>query len=90
MYLKKEKDRVLYTYDYGDNWEHDIVLEKILPEEPVTYYPRCTKAMRAVPEEDSRFNYVVTGIVTETINQKEVLAAINEELVDQFGNESDR
>jgi Plasmid pRiA4b ORF-3-like protein len=24
------KDRVRYTYDFGDNWEHDIVLEKVL------------------------------------------------------------
>jgi hypothetical protein len=23
------KDRVRYTYDFGDNWEHDIVLEKV-------------------------------------------------------------
>lgn len=24
------KDRVRYTYDFGDDWEHDIVLEKVL------------------------------------------------------------
>jgi Plasmid pRiA4b ORF-3-like protein len=28
--LLAPKDRVRYTYDFGDNWEHDIVLEKVL------------------------------------------------------------
>ena len=50
----QEKDRTLYTYDLGDNWEHDIVLEKILSKAPEENYPRCEKAMRLAPEEDSR------------------------------------
>ena len=50
----QEKDRTLYTYDLGDNWEHDIVLEKILSKAPGEKYPRCEKAMRLAPEEDSR------------------------------------
>ena len=29
--LKKEKDLIVYEYDFGDSWMHDIVLEKILP-----------------------------------------------------------
>ena len=29
--LAKPKAKCVYTYDFGDNWEHDIVLEKLAP-----------------------------------------------------------
>lgn len=29
--LSSEKDKITYEYDFGDGWEHDILLEKILP-----------------------------------------------------------
>ncbi len=29
--LEMEGDEMLYTYDFGDNWEHIIVVEKIFP-----------------------------------------------------------
>jgi hypothetical protein len=41
-----------YTYDFGDNWEHWIVLEKILPKEEYTEYPLCIKGKRQCPPED--------------------------------------
>jgi hypothetical protein len=47
-----EKQKGLFTYDFGDNWEHDIVLEKILDPTPDTKYPRCTDGKRACPPED--------------------------------------
>ena len=25
------RERFLYTYDFGDNWEHEIRVEKVLP-----------------------------------------------------------
>ncbi|MGQ0654682.1 MAG: plasmid pRiA4b ORF-3 family protein [Betaproteobacteria bacterium] len=42
----------LYEYDFGDGWEHDIVLEDILPHEPKQTYPRCIAGERACPPED--------------------------------------
>jgi len=51
--LTKEKDRLLYTYDFGENWEHVILLEKILPREEGKFYPICLKGKRAAPPEDS-------------------------------------
>ena len=46
------KDKILYTYDFGDDWDHDIVVEKILDRDPAVTYPRCTGGRRAAPPED--------------------------------------
>jgi hypothetical protein len=44
--------QLLYTYDYGDNWDHTVLLEKILPAEQSVDYPRCIAGKRACPPED--------------------------------------
>jgi hypothetical protein len=44
-------DRLRYTYDFGDDWTHEIVVEKVLDRESVAY-PRCTGGRRAAPPED--------------------------------------
>ena len=41
-----------YTYDFGDGWEHSIVLEKRLASDPNLVYPTCTDGRRACPPED--------------------------------------
>ncbi len=41
-----------YTYDFGDNWEHKIQLEKILPRDKNIKYPICIGGKRACPPED--------------------------------------
>lgn len=41
-----------YTYDFGDDWEHSIVVEKILPHDPKRVLPVCLKGKRACPPED--------------------------------------
>jgi len=50
--LKKEGATCTYTYDFGDSWEHDLVLEKILPVDPDIEYPVCLDGARACPPED--------------------------------------
>ena len=41
-----------YTYDFGDDWEHIVTLEKILPRDKGVEYPRCFQGKRACPPED--------------------------------------
>lgn len=50
--LKTEKDSIVYEYDFGDDWEHKITLEKILTFDPKQDLPSCVKAKGACPPED--------------------------------------
>ncbi len=50
--LKKEKDKIVYEYDFGDGWQHDVILEKILPVDKKIKYPVCVKGKMNCPPED--------------------------------------
>jgi hypothetical protein len=50
--LTKPKAKLTYEYDFGDSWEHEIALEKILPAEQGVKYPLCLDGKRACPPED--------------------------------------
>jgi hypothetical protein len=45
-------DRLRYTYDFGDNWEHEIVVEDLLDADPDAHYPLLVAAKGACPPED--------------------------------------
>jgi len=77
----KEKDRVIYTYDFGDDWEHEIVLEKILNKDPNTSYPVCIKAKNDTPPEDSRYEIMTGEIDLVEPNWKEIVEDVNDLLV---------
>ena len=42
----------VYEYDFGDSWEHKIVIEKVLPVIDDVQIPVCLKGKRACPPED--------------------------------------
>ena len=46
------KTKFIYEYDFGDGWEHDVVVEKILPYDSGVKYPVCLGGARACPPED--------------------------------------
>ncbi|MFV0392451.1 MAG: plasmid pRiA4b ORF-3 family protein [Paludibacteraceae bacterium] len=50
--LKTENDKMNYEYDFGDGWEHDIILEKVLPSDPKLKYPICLTGKMNCPPED--------------------------------------
>ena len=48
-------DRLSYVYDFGDNWEHEIVIEemeRIAPGNEPLYVAVCMEGARAAPPED--------------------------------------
>jgi hypothetical protein len=47
-----EKEKFYYLYDFGDAWEHEILVEKILPLEKGASHPVCLTGKRACPPED--------------------------------------
>ncbi len=45
-------DRMDYVYDFGDGWEHDLLVEDVVDAEPGVRYPRCVDGQGACPPED--------------------------------------
>ncbi|WP_370948577.1 plasmid pRiA4b ORF-3 family protein [Amycolatopsis sp. cg5] len=50
--LAETGDKIHYTYDFGDNWDHVITLEKVLPPDVAAAGPSCTAGKGACPPED--------------------------------------
>jgi hypothetical protein len=50
--VRGAKDKFLYEYDFGDSWEHELRIEKVLPLEAGKHYPVCLTGKRACPPED--------------------------------------
>ena len=44
--------RFTYRYDFGDGWDHEIRVEKVVPAAAGTSYPVCVGGRRACPPED--------------------------------------
>jgi len=51
-YFSPYNKTAYYIYDFGNNWEHSILFEKILPREDGLLYPVCIDGQRACPPED--------------------------------------
>lgn len=51
--LPKVRNKLIYEYDFGDGWLHEILLQKIIPVEVGVRYPVCIEGKHAAPPEDS-------------------------------------
>lgn len=53
-YLNKNGQKFAYLYDFGDSWEHKLIIEKILESLPqnINQTPYCIEGERACPKED--------------------------------------
>lgn len=50
--LSSEIKKFSYDYDFGDGWDHEIIIEKILPLDHAIEYPKCLKGKMNCPPED--------------------------------------
>jgi hypothetical protein len=51
--LKEPGQNLLYEYDFGDSWEHTVLLEEVVKSEQMLLHPVCIAGKRACPPEDS-------------------------------------
>lgn len=51
-YFGKTIKQCIYDYDFGDSWDHTILLESELPRDPKAAYPQCIAGENACPPED--------------------------------------
>jgi hypothetical protein len=50
--VPSESSAFTYLYDFGDNWEHIVVVETTLPLKEGVSYPLCLDGARACPAEN--------------------------------------
>ena len=78
--LPRVNAKAVYTYDFADDWQHSLVLEKRLKPDPATKYPLCTGGEMACPLDEcggaraysrlvSRPAHQATHISLEDINR---------------------
>jgi hypothetical protein len=48
----RKGERLTYVYNFGDGWQHTIVVEDVTTPVPDVAYPRCLAGRRAAPPED--------------------------------------
>ena len=48
----KPKVKMIYEYDFGDGWMHELVLEKIVEKKDGQFYPVCLTGEMNCPPED--------------------------------------
>jgi len=51
-YLSEKMKQCQYEYDFGDGWEHTVLLEKEVELDPKEKYPKCVDGQNACPPED--------------------------------------
>lgn len=50
--LARGETRFTYTYDFGDDWRHSVVVEAVVAADPMLDYPRFVDGARRGPPED--------------------------------------
>ena len=86
QYFSLQNKKAVYEYDFGDDWVHDILLEKILPAENNIKYPLCIAGTRACPPEYCGGVWGYQSLL-EILKDKE--APEYEEILEWVGNDYD-
>ncbi len=69
-YFVLDGPRALYTYDFGDDWQHEVLLEEILNEGTDVDLPRCTDGQGVCPPEDSGGPHMCQALMPAASEQK--------------------
>jgi len=85
--LAEPGDRLFYSYDYGDNWEHVIVLEAVLPVAPGSGLAVCTGGFRRGPAEDCGGTHIYQLVEAATDPGNTQAADAVAELAEIFGSD---
>lgn len=83
--LTEVKQTMNYEYDFGDGWEHKIVLEKVINDSTHTY-PQCLDGKRNCPPEDCGGPYGYEDLLKIIANPKD---EEYEEMIEWLGAEFD-
>lgn len=77
---------VQYIYDFGDGWEHSLVVEKIVAPDSQAIYPQCIDGERNCPPEDCGGVYGYFAFLEAFFDPKHEQ---HEEMVDWIGGRFD-
>jgi hypothetical protein len=69
--LPGEKAQLRFDYDFGDGWEHDVVVEAIESPTGGVRYPICLGGERACPPEDCGGPSGYDGLLTALADRKD-------------------
>ncbi len=83
--LAEPGDRLFYTYDYGDDWQHVLVLEAVLPMAPGSGLALCTGGLRRGPAEDCGGSHIYQLVEAATDAGSAQAAHAAAELAEIFG-----
>ncbi|USY22743.1 plasmid pRiA4b ORF-3 family protein [Nocardiopsis exhalans] len=66
--LAEPGDRLFYLYDFGDDWEHLLTLQDVVPRQEDASRAVCTAGHRSAPPEDcgGPFGYELLSAATDT------------------------
>ena len=84
--LERPKEKLRYDYDFGDGWEHDVVLESVHPAEPGPLKAVCLTGKRACPPEDCGGPYGYMELIEILANPSD---PEHEEMAEWLGGELD-
>lgn len=84
--LKKPKDKMIYIYDFGDDWIHDISVKEV--KDTVCKHPVCLKWKSDNPIEDMGAIWGFENCRDMYENSAKHTKAEREEFIDNYGFES--
>lgn len=70
QFIGEPKQKFRYEYDFGDDWVHIVLVEKILSIDPKQTYPQCVKGVGACPPEDCGGVWGYAGLLDTLNNPK--------------------